>query len=353
MDKSSRRVPLKSLALGAVSALSLGMLPQAASANIGGNTYNVDVTYTASSLTCGFYVTYEACGLFQPFQNQQAGLAGDQYNVNVSGDLLRIPHSNGPHFAFVVLGDTITVPGEGAPGSNSAIVSMTLNDYHGPSNLYGQTPHQTDWNQGYAAATGFFGVPPPSNKGFSITGADATFNLLSSDPNPLTGIYFADYVTLPASSKFVKALQGGPLSNPVLLPAGMTGSITGDISGADAPQDYYGFDWSGGVFQTTATITAANPLATFSFDLTGLSNSVSESLTLDSSNGFSQLMSLDLPAGEYEIGLQTTSPYDPHYTLVFNTPVGAVPEPSSWGLMLLGVGGLGAMMRVRRRPLTA
>jgi hypothetical protein len=31
----------------------------------------------------------------------------------------------------------------------------------------------------------------------------------------------------------------------------------------------------------------------------------------------------------------------------------AVPEPTSWALMLLGFGGMGAMLRSRRRPVAA
>ena len=33
--------------------------------------------------------------------------------------------------------------------------------------------------------------------------------------------------------------------------------------------------------------------------------------------------------------------------------IGAVPEPATWGLMILGFGGVGAAIRRRRRPLAA
>lgn len=34
------------------------------------------------------------------------------------------------------------------------------------------------------------------------------------------------------------------------------------------------------------------------------------------------------------------------------TPVGAVPEPSTWAMMLLGFGAIGASMRRKRKPIT-
>jgi hypothetical protein len=41
------------------------------------------------------------------------------------------------------------------------------------------------------------------------------------------------------------------------------------------------------------------------------------------------------------------TPYQP------NVPGGVVPEPATWGLMILGFGGVGAMLRTRRRTQTA
>jgi hypothetical protein len=41
--------------------------------------------------------------------------------------------------------------------------------------------------------------------------------------------------------------------------------------------------------------------------------------------------------------------YDTHTDGSFSTAAGAVPEPSTWAMMLMGFGGLGWLAQARRR----
>ena len=71
---------------------------------------------------------------------------------------------------------------------------------------------------------------------------------------------------------------------------------------------------------------------------------------LDQSNFFiGQISFNNLAAGNYAIGLAAGSSADPKYYINFQTPISGVPEPATWALMLIGFGGLGAMVRGRRR----
>jgi hypothetical protein len=59
--------------------------------------------------------------------------------------------------------------------------------------------------------------------------------------------------------------QGGPSSNPILLPNdSIVSGITGTIGGFGS-QNYYDFLWNGGTFNATGSITGADALASYSF----------------------------------------------------------------------------------------
>ncbi len=151
-------------------------------------------------------------------------------------------------------------------------------------------------------------------------------------------------------------LQGGASDHPVLIPIGQYGAIAGSISGAYGPVQYYQFDWGGGQFDANAFLSGANPQANFSFELLSPSGVILQTAVLDAANNFNGLISDVLAAGAYTIGLRTTNQFDPDFTISFSgvisgiapSPAG-VPEPTSWALMVLGFGGLGGLLRRRRR----
>jgi hypothetical protein len=68
-------------------------------------------------------------------------------------------------------------------------------------------------------------------------------------------------------------------------------------------------------------------------------------ITFDSFTTSFNIYDLTTPASVYR------TVFD--YTLVHDDARGAVPEPTTWALMLVGFGGLGAALRSRRRPALA
>jgi hypothetical protein len=150
----------------------------------------------------------------------------------------------------------------------------------------------------------------------------------------------------------LNGFQGGSTSAPVFLLGGNPiGGVTGTIAGAGA-EEFYAFGWGGGAFSATATITGATAPASFLFTeglLSGLCSGGASPQTLNGGDSYSGTISIaDLAPGEYCIGLQTNTVSDPGYSLLFNTPVSGVPEPSN--LLLLSTGlGMIALARYARR----
>ena len=170
------------------------------------------------------------------------------------------------------------------------------------------------------------------------------------------GSAFNSYMATPiAGAALDVALAGGDASAPVSLPLTEIGSISGAIGGGVSSQ-FYSFTWGGGAFGASVSLTGADPTVTYAFELCsgGTCTSV---LDMTKLNGTSPTGSLSdtLAAGVYTIGLVEKQPgTDPQFTLSFNSAVsGAAPEPSTWLLMILGVGGMGAALRTRRRKVAA
>jgi hypothetical protein len=326
--------------------------------------YTDSFTANPGTFTCGYFSSVEICGgttLFSAGPRMLA--AGDKLTESVDfTSSFVVPPSNSSDLVYVELFDATALPGPAFVGPNTSTYSSTLRGYVGPANpLVG--PFTNGYLSQYIAVSGFccgYGVP---NHGFSLTGITSNFTIDSGDPIPIYGLAYGYTVNLPASPATLASLPGGAVNDPVILPAGLVGSISNRISGASSDSQFYDFVWKGGLFQTQGTIVGADPMADFQFQLFSVGSKTPiegvtmplQDLTLSQANDFTALMSvLNLAAGDYEIGLYTNSPLDPQFTLNFDTPVGnAVPEPATWAMMVVGLGGLGAALRSRRGRMAA
>jgi hypothetical protein len=145
-------------------------------------------------------------------------------------------------------------------------------------------------------------------------------------------------------------LQGGTTSTPVYLVGTSVGGIGGTISGQGA-EDYYVFNWGGGPFSATVSISGAPSGASYLYSA-GVAGTCSSraSQTLNSGDGFTATISSgNLAPGEYCIGLDANNPNDPNFSLIFNTPVSGVAEPSTFLLLSAGIGLISARRLAKRR----
>jgi hypothetical protein len=182
----------------------------------------------------------------------------------------------------------------------------------------------------------------PTGCGGDVTscGAAGSFSSSSTRDNQIvSGTYTAIDETV--------NLQGGSPSDPVILVNSTpVAQVAGTITGGQ--EDYYSFYWGGGAFSASTTIT--NALSTdslvFSAGAVGTCNSAG-STTLNSGNSFTGTVSGSLAAGTYCIGLDDLSGGDPNFAITFAAPL-ATPEPSSFLLLSVGFGLIGALRRARR-----
>lgn len=155
--------------------------------------------------------------------------------------------------------------------------------------------------------------------------------------------------TVATSPQTLVNFEGGTPQNPVPLPVvGHIGQLDGTIGGIGST-DFYLLYWQGGAFQASIDVTGASPGATYEFQLLDRFGSVIETMTLDQSNGFAATLNATLLQGLFEIGLVSTSVFDPQFTITFDTPVRGVPEPSILALLLIALAPMAAATR-RRSP---
>ena len=165
---------------------------------------------------------------------------------------------------------------------------------------------------------------------------------------------YAAFTTIagPSPPVTLSNIEGGTPTNPVPLPVvGRIGQLTGTIGDAGAT-DYFQFFWSGGQFQASASLIGADPKSSFQFQLYDSKFLLLQDFQLDASNGFAWTMGQYLPRGLFTVGLLANQFIDPEFTITFHTPVqgvGAVPEPSTWAMLILGFAGVGASLRAQRR----
>lgn len=113
-----------------------------------------------------------------------------------------------------------------------------------------------------------------------------------------------------------------------------------------APLEYLSFLW--GSPDTYNVLTLTTNLGTYAYSAQSLGFPVT-----NGDQGFSQYVQFAASAGESITGVSFTNSPATDAFEVANFRVTAVPEPATWGMMLLGFGMVGAASRYRRRSTRA
>jgi len=337
--------------LGAVATSLSFTLPFFAAPAVATN-YVDTFTIPLDSFRCGFLVSTQYCAVSIPFDGgARNAQSGDFFTEDITFDSpLSVPASAGVSVLEALLADSTAYPGGLAPGPYQAFTAMSFRGSRGmpPPNLGSSL---TTANFGYDAYVGWCCDTPTAP--YSVTGASASYQIQSDGLRPIGGLVFGYLNSIAATPQVLSDFQGGSPDAPVLLPAGSIGEITGKIGGDYPPESFYGFDWGGGLFQTEVTVTGAAPSDVFDLKLFADPGALLRDVTLNPANNFDALMTVDsLAPGHYKIGLSDSGGVDPSFSLRFLTPVGlgAVPEPQTWAMMLLGFAFVGGAMRsIRRR----
>jgi hypothetical protein len=131
---------------------------------------------------------------------------------------------------------------------------------------------------------------------------------------------------------------------------GGTSNNLGSFSLNATPQDYAGEFFDLLVTFTLPTGTNPNP-TTLTATLTGqIVDSSSGGVTIDFNNNW---MSFTSDAGPFQFSVNDVSVSPDSRIQVLSGQIQALPEPGTWGMMLLGFAGVGVAMRRRRRPALA
>lgn len=182
---------------------------------------------------------------------------------------------------------------------------------------------------------------------FPVTpGSSASMTDTSSNPN--STIQSSSY----SATATIGDLQGGTSSAPVsivnALPIGGVVGTIGDY-GSGESDEYYSFNWDGGAFDASASLTDADEGSSYLFSEGGIGSCTDGTSTTLSGPDFAGTIQIaDLAPGEYCIGLEAESTSDPTFTLTFSTPLPAeTPEPSGMVLVPIGLMTMGVFYRCR------
>ncbi len=225
---------------------------------------------------------------------------------------------------------------------NSGCGCVGMSDFtKGRPLLFTDSPSFTSYNitQSIGPVTGSPGfnpgfVLPPTQGNFSlstVTGA-STFRAISTLTQP-----------------------GGTVTHPTTFTQQGLGQISATIGGFGSEASYE-FAWYGGTFSATASVSGAQPTATYEYQISAPGNpgAVISNTALDGSNSFTADISSFLAPGDYTIALLANSPVDPSFTIDFAAPVNGtatVPEPPALVLLLPGLMLL-FLLAVRRKGLS-
>jgi hypothetical protein len=109
-----------------------------------------------------------------------------------------------------------------------------------------------------------------------------------------------------------------------------------------------GFTWDGStILQSFANLAGGNP--TFSPDLFGISYIGIHYGNGGGSPGGTAFYRIDAGAGISGLTLNPPFPATSNLLVYGTGPGGGVPEPATWAMLILGMGGVGAALRSRRR----
>jgi hypothetical protein len=329
-------------------------------------TYNFHANFSAANLRCGYFVKTVNCAVGTVVGSVESAKAGDVFNLSASFDeRIRVGPSKTSALAYIGIADSTIVLGQGAgSGPYNTRYATTLQGYQGARPIFGG-PFSLRHGSSYIGIVGHVGGVGLPSDGFSYTGVGAQLIALTDAPRTVGVLYTGYAYEVPNTPTEVVGVQGGSEDSPVILPPGQVGQVTANIGGAFGADQYYGFRWSnGGLFQTQAEILNADPSAVYRLRLLSSARDVLQELELNAGNGFKDLLSIgSLAIGDYVIGIATggassqlvldakaksfSGATDTQFTLSFNTPVGSVPEPESWAMMIVGLGFAGAAVRRR------